>query len=167
MKEAMRTLVPAFSMRRMLKEYGERLYIPALAQGSQTDAVGFKHAKELAAWKQRARQLWGEVALRAEGPREGQFGVGEPIMVRAFVRLGELTPEDISVALVTSVDENGTFKDVRSVPMRRSGPAEDGALRYEAEIVPDTSGSLVYGVRILPYHDGLTNPFELGLGRWA
>jgi starch phosphorylase len=167
MKEAMRTLAPAFSMRRMLKEYSERLYIPALAQGGQADAVGFTHAKELAAWKQRARQLWGEVALRAEGPREGQFGVGEPITVQAFVRLGELMPDDVSVALVTSVDENGTLTDMRTVPMRQSGSEEDGALRYEAEIVPGTSGSLVYGVRILPHHDGLINPFELGLGRWA
>ncbi len=32
MKESMRTITPQFSMRRMLKEYVERLYIPAIAE---------------------------------------------------------------------------------------------------------------------------------------
>jgi glucan phosphorylase len=30
MKESMRTITPQFSMRRMLKEYVDRLYIPAM-----------------------------------------------------------------------------------------------------------------------------------------
>jgi glycogen phosphorylase len=167
MKEAMRTLAPAFSMRRMLKEYAERLYVPALQHGSKMDAVGYERARELAAWKQRARQAWGEVSVDAEGPRDGQYAVGEPITVRAFVRLGSLAPEDVAVALVTSLDDNGTLSHLQTVPMRQSGRGEGGALRYEAQIVPDASGSLVYGVRILPHHRVLANPFELGLGRWA
>jgi glucan phosphorylase len=32
MKESMRTITPQFSMRRMLKEYVERLYLPAVTE---------------------------------------------------------------------------------------------------------------------------------------
>ncbi len=34
MKESMRTIIPQFSARRMVKEYVERLYLPALAEGA-------------------------------------------------------------------------------------------------------------------------------------
>ncbi|RPH62209.1 MAG: hypothetical protein EHM81_02700 [Chloroflexi bacterium] len=35
MKESMRTITPQFSTRRMLKEYVERLYIPAMPDGKK------------------------------------------------------------------------------------------------------------------------------------
>jgi starch phosphorylase len=143
------------------------LYVPAVQHGSELDIGGYKRARVLAEWKRKARAAWGDVAVRAQGPREGQFGVGQRITVRADVKLGSLSPDDVSVALVTSVDVNGTLSHVRTVPMRQSGPGENGTLRYEGEIVPETSGSLVYGVRVLPYHAALANPFELGLGHWA
>ena len=38
-KEAIRTLAPQFSMRRMVKEYLERLYLPAIQERSITDKV--------------------------------------------------------------------------------------------------------------------------------
>jgi starch phosphorylase len=39
MKESIRTLAPQFSMRRMVKEYMERLYLPAMLVGSEKQAV--------------------------------------------------------------------------------------------------------------------------------
>jgi starch phosphorylase len=39
MKESIRTLAPHFSMRRMVKEYIERLYLPALQAGSQPEEI--------------------------------------------------------------------------------------------------------------------------------
>jgi glycogen phosphorylase len=167
MKEAMRTLAPAFSMRRMLKEYARDLYVPALRQGREMDASDFRLARELAAWKQHVVQSWPDVAVRADGPREGQVSTEDTIRVAAQVRLGALGPDDVSVTLVAGIDDNGTLHSTENVPMQLVPGSEDGLRRYEAQLVPGANGSLVYGVRVVPQHPGLAHPFEMGLGRWA
>lgn len=45
--------------------------------------------------------------------------------------------------------------------------ALSSTLCYAPQLVPETSGSLAYGVRVVPYHKGLPHPLELGLARWA
>jgi starch phosphorylase len=169
MKNAIRTLAPAFSMRRMLKEYTDRLYVPAYHASRRNDAHEFKLARELANWKQRVAAAWGEVSVRAEGPREGRLAVGQSATVDAYARLGALSPDDVTVELVAGVDENGTLRRVRALPMRMIAKAGDegNEYHYQADLEPDANGSLVYGVRLLPCHPGLTHPYELGLGRWA
>jgi starch phosphorylase len=167
MKEAIRTLAPAFSMRRMLKEYTTQLYIPALRQGQRTDAANFELARELATWKRHVARAWGEVGVHAEGPRDGQVALGQPLTVSALVRLGPLSPEDVAVELVAGLDDNGVLREQRVIPMHLAGEADDGQRRYTAQLAADANGSLVYGVRVLPQHVGLADPFELGLGRWA
>jgi starch phosphorylase len=168
MKEAIRTLAPAFSMRRMLKDYTEQLYQPALRLGQRMDADHFHLARDLADWKRRVAAAWDGVALRAVGPLEGQVAIGQTTPVEAFVRLGALAPEDVEVALVAALDEGGTLRALHATPMRPDAHAgAHGERRYQAELASDANGSLVYGVRVRPSHPGLAHPFEMGLARWA
>ncbi len=173
MKAAIRTCAPRFSMRRMVKDYVNLLYVPALLHGARMDADTYALARELAKWKRDVRDAWGQVVLRVEGPREGALAVGQPITVTALVALGVLTPDDVRVELVAARDEDGAPKDARIVRMElleRAGKGERGEgtiLRYQAQLAPDVSGSLVYGVRVVPYHSGLAHAYDLGLARWA
>jgi starch phosphorylase len=167
MKEAIRTVAPAFSMRRMVKEYVTELYVPAVELGARLDADDYRLARELAQWKARIRQEWEPVSLQVEGPREGQLAIGQPIAVSALVRLGQLAPEDVRVELVAARDVDGEACDLRVLPMERDAQVEDSLYRYTTRLLPETSGSLIYGVRVTPFHRGLAKPLELGLARWA
>jgi starch phosphorylase len=102
-----------------------------------------------------------------EGPREGQIQIGEPIALTALARLGALTPDDVRVELVYGQDRDGALRERCVVAMERKGKAEHGAYRYHATIHPETTGSLVYGVRVTPAHPGLASPYEMGLAHWA
>jgi len=44
---------------------------------------------------------------------------------------------------------------------------QDGSYRYEIRLKPDESGSIAYGVRVLPKHAALDGKHEMGLVRWA
>jgi starch phosphorylase len=166
MKEAIRTIAPAFSMRRMVKEYVERLYIAALSYGRQVDAENYALAHELTVWSQKVRQSWDRVRISADGQREGQLAVGQPVRVMARVQLGTLRPEDVRVELVVARDEDGALRDRRVVPIKCAGKAPDGSYTYAAVVEPDASGSMVYGLRVVPTHPGLAHPLALGLARW-
>ncbi|MEO7001471.1 MAG: alpha-glucan family phosphorylase [Ktedonobacterales bacterium] len=170
MKEAIRTVAPTFSMKRMVKQYTDDLYIPALKLGQQMDGDSYALARELSGWAERLRREWSNVAVEAEGPREGQLAQGQPLRVTAYVRLGALKPDDVRVELVEARDENGILRDRQVIQMGAASGAKtgaDGARRYTAQYTPDANGSLVYGVRVVPHHAGLTSPLETGLARWA
>jgi starch phosphorylase len=50
--------------------------------------------------------------------------------------------------------------------MNSAGKLEDGSTLYELEIAPELCGKLDYRVRIYPWHELLTHPFETGLMVW-
>ena len=167
MKAAIRTVAPRFSMSRMVKDYVRDYYMPAAEAGERMDQRNYALARELTAWERLVRARWNDVSVTASGPTGQQIAEGEQAHVEALVRLGQLTPGDVRVELVTARDDNGTLVEQRVVEMRSTREAEDGALRYTAEMDRFHTGSVVYGVRVAPYHPGLASPFELGLIRWA
>jgi starch phosphorylase len=167
MKEAIRTCAPQFSMRRMVKEYTTRYYIPEIKQNIQIEQNRFERERRLAAWKERVKQNWHRLELYVEGRREGQLSLGEGIDVHAWVRTDGLTPNDLSVELVYGEirDELGTAQ--YSLPMNYTKREQDGSYRYDIKFQPKESGSLAYNVRVVPSHPELTEKHELGLIRWA
>jgi glycogen phosphorylase len=169
MKEAIRTVAPQFSMSRMVKQYYTDYYLPAARYGERVDAERYALARELAAWSRRMRAGWGETRIEAEGPSGERLAEGDPVEARARVWLGALTPGDVRVELVTARDENGILRDQRVTEMTEASaePDSDGALHYSARMDALPTGGVVFGVRLLPSHPGLSSPFELGLGRWA
>jgi len=166
MKEAIRTIAPAFSMSRMVKQYVSDLYMPALELGARMDARDYAQARELAKWKAKIRRDFGGVSLQVEGPHEGQLGIGQPVSVVAIVHLSGLAPEDVRVELVSARDENGSTSRFHISEMQR-GEAVDDGYRYTGRFASEASGSLIYGVRVVPSHPGLAHPYEMGIARWA
>ena len=176
MKEAIRSIAPAFSMRRMVKDYVNELYAPALQRGRLLDADGYALASKLATWQREIRSKWSGINLEVSGPREGQLAVGETVEILASLYLGELKPEDVRVELVVGRDEDGQICDRFVLEMERMKGASsskdargqrDGAYRYSARLASENSGSLIYGVRVVPSHSGLAHPYGLGIVRWA
>ncbi len=166
-KEAMHSSLWAFSFRRMLVEYCEQLYVPAANSNAHYTADGFAVARELATWKQRVTQHWGEVAISAQGPNESQLTIGEAAPVQAQVWLGALKAQDVLVEIVHGEDRGGGLAEPQDVAMTASGKAEKGLLLYTGEVQPQHTGAQIYGVRVLPYHTAMLNKHEMALALWA
>ena len=168
MKEAIRTCAPEFSMRRMVKEYTTRYYVPDIQQSIRIEQNRYEQARTLAAWKERVRNGWNGLELYIDGQRDGQLSLGEGIDVRAWVRANGLSPEDLSVELVYGDANNEREASAQhSIPMSYTKRELDGSYRYDAQLKPAESGSIAYNVRVVPTHPGLTEKYEMGLIRWA
>lgn len=166
MRAAIRTCAPRFSMRRQVKEYTEKLYLPAAKRSEEIAASRYAKARALAQWKQYVRDAWPAVAIGVEGPRDTQFPIGKPLDVVATVNPGRLKPSDLRVELVVGRDRNEGVEELAAVPLAVKAES-DGLLRYEGGVEVRHGGSIVYGVRVLPNNPALTSKFELGLVRWA
>jgi starch phosphorylase len=89
---------------------------------------------------------------------------GDKITVRAQVQLDGLDPDDVVCQLVAGrVDHNDRLVEPRLVALVPVLALGGGQWRFESEIELDRNGAFGYTVRILPVHDGLVSPAELGL----
>jgi starch phosphorylase len=167
MKEAIRTCAPQFSMKRMVKEYTTRFYVPEILLGTQIEQNKYEKARVLADWKEKIKAGWGSVELYVEGQRDGQLSLGEDIAVRAWMRADKLKPEDLSVELVYGEANDDVVIPHHALPMKYIKQEHDGSYRYEIRLKPAESGSIGYGVRVLPSHTALGGKHDMGLIRWG
>lgn len=167
MKEAIRTCAPEYSMRRMVKEYTTRFYVPEIERGKQMEQDHYAQMRALAEWKERIRQKWDSLELYVDGRRDGQLSLGEGIDVRAWVRSDGLTPDDLRVELVYGEVQDDSVLPQHTLPMTYTKRELDGSYRYDIHLAPEMTGSLAYNVRAVPVHAGLKEKYEMELIRWA
>jgi len=169
MKHAMRTICPVFSAYRMVREYTERLYIPAGRQWERLGADGLARARALAKWQERVRGAWKEVAVRAvRADTVTALPAGEARPVEAEVALGVLRPEDVSVALYAGpLSGQGEIASPLVSEMKAAGSVREGAYLFEGVLSGQAAGRHGFRIRVLPTHEDLANPLTLNCVTWG
>ncbi|MFJ5711123.1 alpha-glucan family phosphorylase [Streptomyces sp. NPDC093105] len=151
---------------RMVRDYVERLYVPAAAARR---ALTPDRARELAAWKARVRAAWPGVSVDhveiGDDLAEAGAELGATPVVRVRVALGGLAPDDVEVQAVTGrVDADDTLSATRTVTLKPAGgPDLEGRQPYAGTLELDRTGSFGCTVRVLPAHPLLAHPAETGL----
>ncbi|GAA3077447.1 glycosyltransferase family 1 protein [Streptomyces roseofulvus] len=151
---------------RMVRDYVERLYVPAAAARR---ALTPDRARQLAAWKTRVRAAWPGVSVDhveiGDDLAEAGAELGATPVVRVRVALGGLGPDDVEVQAVTGrVDADDTLSATRTVTLKPAGgPDLEGRQPYAGTLELDRTGSFGCTVRVLPAHPLLAHPAELGL----
>ncbi|MGH3622766.1 MAG: alpha-glucan family phosphorylase [Sciscionella sp.] len=160
-RHTLTSLAPKVAATRMVREYVDSYYAPAAASAAAVHAGGYSGAKQLAEYRRRLDKAWSDVRvsdaelLSNDAPPPV---LGARVTVLASVELGELDPDEVAVqAVLGRVDDADQLREVVTVPMRRDA---DG--RYSAEVALPHAGALGYTVRVLPRHDLLATPAELG-----
>jgi starch phosphorylase len=170
MKRSISTNVPVFNTNRMVHQYVESCYWPSAERHLRLTADGLKRAAELAAWRAKLGQGWGQVRVESveSSGEPDALRVGSELKVRARVNLGKLTPADVQVQLVHGVlDSLGQIAVPHSATMGTNGAPTGPAWDFTGAIDCVASGQYGFAVRVLPKHDDLGNPFEPGLVTWG
>jgi len=160
-----RTLGPKVMATRMVADYVHRLYAPAAASSRVLNS-SFDGARQLASWKRRVREHWSGAAVEhvESALATSTVSLGGTFGVSAYVRLGELCPDDVDVAVITGrVDDHDDLHDQRSVSLRLDESYDGGRHRFTGDVDADRSGSFGYTVRIVPRHRWLPGPADMGL----
>jgi glycogen phosphorylase len=165
-KHTLRTLGPKVLASRMLREYVTRLYLPAAVSSRAVEADGYAIACDLAAWKKKVRAGWPTIRIEhveADGVGDAVM-LGAPITVRAFLSLGQLTPDDVVVqAVFGRVDADDRITRPSQAAMEAVESFEGNRWEYRLVVTLDQNGPFGYTVRVLPRHAGLAAYEELGL----
>ncbi|PPF57767.1 DUF3417 domain-containing protein [Clavibacter michiganensis] len=164
-RHTLATLSPELSADRMVRQYVERLYVPAGRAQRIVAADDHARARELAAWRGRVAAAWPSVQVahvESEGVGQ-QAQVGDELRVRAWVDLGGLGGDDVTVEVVHGATGDGdVLTDVVRHPLEAVGSG-DGQQEYAGAVPLTSAGPFGYTVRVVPRHELLASSAEPGL----
>jgi starch phosphorylase len=122
----------------------------------------------MAAWKAHVRGNWDSVRLRRVDTHLRNISYGEGLRFEVAVYLDGLKPEDVVVELLLGRQTDyDTLRDSRRYRFEWEGVmTEQGEHRFVLQITPEMCGKLEYRIRVYPWHELLTHPFEMGMMRW-
>lgn len=93
--------------------------------------------------------------------------MGEGFTLAATVRLGEVSPGDVTVeAYHGPLDATREVRRGQAVPLSLERSLEGGLHRYAGTIPCDRSGMQGYGVRVRPSHPEACDLLGTGLVTW-
>jgi starch phosphorylase len=165
-RHTLRSLGPRVGADRMLRDYVHELYAPAARSVAAVSSDDFAGAKVLADWKARVRHSWAGVRVdhvESDGVADATL-VGATLLVRAFVSLGDLTPEDVAVQVAYGrVDDADRITEPLFEMLAPAEAYEAGRWRYEGSVALAKPGQVGFTVRVLPKHGLLVDAAEMGL----
>jgi len=168
MKASIMRLCPEFNMHRMVMQYMDEYYLTAHRRHQRLQADNAARARDLAAWRARIESAWPRIQIKSVSNGLGEFNLGNEIPVSATVYLDSLTPDDVTVQILSGrVDAHDEIKSPEVTPMAAAGSEGNGCYRFQTSLRTDKSGCFGYTVRILPHHPDAVTSFIPGLIQWA
>ena len=169
-RHTLATLRPQVQASRMVQDYVRLLYTPAARASSAVQDSSFAGARALAAYRGRLEAAWPRVRVAhvdttgvPDTPVGASLAMGTPLTVRAAVELAGLSVDEVAVqVLIGRVDDHNELHSPVATGMAPLDAAGDGTQRYEATVSLPAAGVIGYTVRVLPRHDLLASPVELG-----
>ncbi|HXX41112.1 MAG TPA: alpha-glucan family phosphorylase [Chthoniobacterales bacterium] len=170
MRESIRSVTPVFNTHRMVKEYTERLYIPAAESHEEFARDNNAGATHLSQWKTKMRTDWPQVRIydvQVANKDRQNILVGESLQVSARVQLGAVDPKHVRVEAYHGEADNGGIKNPTVTILNASGQNGDGSYVYQGTVPASESGAYGFSIRVVPTHPHLMQAHELRLITWS
>src|SRR5438477_2976989 len=171
MRETIRSITPAFNTHRMVKEYAERLYIPAAKSHEGFSRDSCAAATQLSQWKAAIRKDWPQVRIQdvQVGNQDRQnISVGESLQLSARIHLGAVDPRHVRVEAYHGEADNGGIRNPTATVLDQSSQVDgDGNYLYQGSVPASESGAYGFSVRVVPTHPHLMQRHELRLITWS
>jgi starch phosphorylase len=169
MKSCMKQIGQSMSSHRMLMDYSNKFYFPALKNYRRIVKDDYAESKALAAYLGKLRQAWDNLKIiKIDSNAKPVMQRGDSLTVTAKVELGPLTPAEVLVELYHGKisNQSGHIENAHRAEMKSVGQ-EGNAFIYQVRIECADTGYQGHTVRILPKHAALVHPYRTGFIKWA
>jgi len=168
MKNSIATLAPLFNTNRMVQDYTEKLYLPAIHRSRRLGEDKLAKSVELAHQKEMMRASWPTLRIEeVQAQTTTPLGLQDKLDITAVAHLAKLTPAEVRVQVcVGLVDNDGRLTEARVHDLAHEAELGDNRHRFKGIVSATRSGRHGFALRILPggeLFDGLMEP---GLIHW-
>jgi starch phosphorylase len=167
MKENIRSNAWRYAAERMVSDYSARAYTPAIERGIEFLAHNASLAREVVEYEQKLQGGWHEITIvDVVSGTESHSHVGDPIHVRASIQLGQFSPSEIIVQLISGPVSSKHEIQPESIVMMNLVKHEHQIAYYAGDTICASSGFHGCTVRVLPNHRGYPSVVESGFSRY-
>ncbi len=169
MKDCMMHIGQSMSSHRMLMDYSNQFYFPALKNYRRLVKDDFSESKALAAYMVRLQNAWNNIKIvKVDSNARRVMNRGDSLTVNTLIDLGGLQPDELLIELYYGAVSNlgASIEKAQKAEMKPMGQ-EGNFQRYQVKIECASTGMQGHTVRVLPKHDALVHPFRSGLIKWA
>ena len=169
MKTCMREIGQSMSSHRMLMDYSNLFYFPALKNYRRIIKDDYAESKSLAAYLTKLKHSWDKLKIvKLESNARPVMQRGDSLTVTAHIELGDLSPGELLVELYHGAvsSQSREIQNARRVEMKSTGREENEYL-FQVRVECADTGWQGHTIRILPKHDALVHPYRTGFIKWA
>lgn len=168
MKASMQMALGNFCAQKMVFNYQQTFYNPAMAQYDALTRNNGAAAVRLKNIHDRLKRKWCAVSIEPPvGTGGAPLRVGEDLTVSTIVHLGEIAPDEVDVEIyygrVKTVD---SLTDAQTQPMIMKETLSSGVYRYECSLPCRAAGRFGFTARVTPRADSFIK-YTPGLMTWA
>lgn len=109
------------------------------------------------------RAAWPGVALRRLDPPQSRIQFGESVRIEVAAKLNGLEAGDACVELLLARGARESPAVLHSYDLAAGEKLPSGEQKFSLDLKPGMSGRLDYRIRVVPKHELLTHPLEMGL----
>jgi starch phosphorylase len=163
MKASIHMAGEKFSAHRMLMDYTQEFYRPAILAARRLRADGYDKIKKVTAWTDRMAASWDKVEIRdVHVPEKSStLHVGQELAITVQVYLGEIQPEDIRVEVVSGrLNAQEQILGYSPIVADLSQKPNDGVYTFSGTVTCLESGRFGITARIVPKNDDLPHTIK-------
>lgn len=165
-KNSFKTIAPVFNTNRMVAEYTNRFYVPAVQRGYQFTDNNYSVAGRSAVFKKFITENWDKVFfISVVSNGKPKMLAGERLEVAAVINLGPVDPQSVSVEIVYGEAGERDLRDIKITPMTEIEEINQHIYRFSG-MIDLPQGALGYAVRVRPKSGDFPHA-ELPLSAWA
>ncbi len=168
-KKTISSIVPRFTMKRMLDDYYEKFYQKMLVRSDILYQNHYEKAKQLAAWKLRILRSWDSIEIidvKVPDSTQKPLKLGDEFVAEITLNLHEIKSSEIGVEVLFGKKEfdevNEIYYKEKLTPIKE----EKGIVVYHCQIPTTKSGVYDYAFRIYPIHPLLPHRMDFPLVKW-
>lgn len=168
MKASMKMAMADLCSHRMVNEYYQRFYQPAIERRASLLADDAREARHLRTFHQRLKEKWEQIHIDPPvRDQDGPFQAEDAFNVTAKVHLGDIRPDEVDVELyygrIKRIDE---LIEGSPLPMEMVEDQGDGIHLYRCQVICGDSGRYGFTLRVVPRADDWIK-YTPGLLTWA
>lgn len=163
MKAAIHMAGERFSAHRMLMDYTEQFYKPAIEASRRLRGDDFGRIKKVTSWTERMASSWDRVEIREVQVPEtsSTLHVGQELPITIQVHLGEIKPEDIRVEVVSGrLNAQEQILGYTPIEADLNQKPQDGTYTYTGTVTCAESGRFGITARVVPKNDDLPHTIK-------
>lgn len=161
-RHAIATILPRFNASRMVRDYAERHYRRAIDAGRLLAQDGYRAAKGRAEFEQLLAAHWAGVEGKVISAPGSIMRQGDSLSIEIETTSPGLPPQSLRCEAVLG---DGAFRRIVVGELIESTD-EPMRGRHRIQLPEDLAGEVDYWLRIVPTHETLLHPYELGRMVW-